>query len=102
MARKSQTRDRFYMYINWESLIKVLDPEGAKEVFLAIFSLERCFVSGAEYSTPTFSSPLAGAVFQSIKETLDKDFEEYKRTCEKNSQSRKKGWEKKETVPGSG
>lgn len=102
MARKSQTRDRFYMYINWESLIKVLDPEGAKEVFLAIFALERSFTSDKEYSPPTFSNPLADAVFQSIKEALDRDFEEYKRTCEKNSQNRKKGWEKKETVPGSG
>ncbi len=81
----NDSRAGFLMYKGFEQLFSRLDMQQRGELITAIFDYE---INGEE--NPELSA-LVGMAFISIKQSLDRDNENYKKTCQKNSENGKKG-----------
>ena len=84
-------RNGFILYQSYKEYFEDLTGEEAKELLLAIFEYEKTRVK------PTNLSTKVGCYFLVIKQQLDKNYEEYLKTVEKNRQNINKRWNKPNT-----
>lgn len=84
-------RNGFILYQSYKEYFEDLTGEEAKELLLAIFEYEKTRIK------PTNLSTKVGCYFLVIKQQLDKNYEEYLKTVEKNRQNINKRWNKPNT-----
>lgn len=89
MAKKESRPAWFKLYLNQKALI---DSASDASVGRAIKAVLQYFENG---EIPQLS-PLEFAVFSSIKQYVDKSFEDYAETSRKNKSNAQKRWSKKE------
>ena len=94
MSKK--TPKSFILYCNFENQFKLLSLEERGILISAIFE----YAKEREFTTEL--PPLVNMAFSLIKDTMDRDYEEYLERCEKNAMNGKKGGRPRKTEESDG
>lgn len=84
--KKPITKDSFILFKEHEELFLQLSKEQAGDLILYIFEYERTGI------IPEFKESCIRLAFIPIRQSLDRNREKYRETCEKNSKNAQKRW----------